>query len=77
MQSVLKKCFARATRGLAFNAISTYVNYREEPMFYASPEETFRFCMTELAPSVVLRHDSLPYNFTIYVYRKAQWKPDA
>lgn len=74
MQSVLKKCFACVTQGLAFNAISTYVNYREEPMFYASPEETFRFCMTDLSPSVTLRHDNLPYNFTVYVYRKAEWK---
>lgn len=74
MQSVLKRCFACAARGLAFNAISTYVSYREDEMFYASPEETFRFCVTELSRSVTLRHDNLPYNFTVYVYRKAAWR---
>src|SRR5438874_853631 len=39
MQSVLRKCFAIADKGLGFNAISTYVNYREEPLYYADPEE--------------------------------------
>jgi len=69
MHSVLKECFACVTRGLGFNAISTYVNYREDPMYYASPEETFGFCMRELSPAVALRHDQLAYNFTMFVYR--------
>lgn len=73
MRSLLPCCFALAERGMAFNAISTYVNFREPEMFYASPEETFRFCMTELSPSVTLRHDNIPYNFTVYVYRKPEW----
>jgi SAM-dependent methyltransferase len=74
MRSVLRRCFALATRGLAFNAISTYVNFREPEMYYANPEEMFRFCMTDLSPWVTLRHDNLPYNFAMYVYRKAEWR---
>ena len=74
MRSALRKCFSCATRGLAFNAISTYVNYHEEQMFYASPEETFRFCVTQLSHSVTVRHNVPPYNFTLYVYREAEWK---
>jgi len=74
MQSVLRRCLALTTRGLAFNAISTYVNFREPEMYYVSPEEIFRFCMTDLSPWVTLRHDNLPYNFTMYVYRKAEWR---
>src|SRR5437868_10577642 len=72
MKSVLRKCFACADMGLGFNAVSTYVNFRQPEMSYASPEEMFRFCMTELSPSVTLRHDGLPYNFTMYVYRRLE-----
>ena len=72
MKSVLRACFACANQGLAFNAISTYVNFRQPEMSYASPEEMFRFCMTELSPAVTLRHDAMPYNFTMYVYRRRE-----
>jgi SAM-dependent methyltransferase len=75
MRGVLKNAFACATKGLAFNAISTYVNFEDPKMFYASPEETFGFCMTQLSPNVVLRHDNLPHNFAIYVYRRLEWRP--
>lgn len=73
LRSVLTRCFPLARRGLAFNAISTYVNFRQPEMFYASPEEIFHFCMVQLSPSVTLRHDAIPYNFTMYVYRKPEW----
>jgi len=73
MKSVLSRCFTVAKKGLAFNAISTYVTYREPEFFYASPEEVFQFCMTELSRNVALRHENVPCNFTVYVYRKPEW----
>lgn len=73
MKNVLTKCFECTTKGLAFNALSTYVNFRDPPLFYASPEETFRFCVSELSRYVTLRHDNLPFNYTVYVYRKRDW----
>jgi 2-polyprenyl-3-methyl-5-hydroxy-6-metoxy-1,4-benzoquinol methylase len=74
IRSVLKRCFNLAKCGLAFNAISTYASRRDQEMYYSSPEAMFQFCMTELSPWVTLRHDNVPYNFAIYVYRKAEWQ---
>ncbi len=74
MRSLLPRCFSLAERGMSFNAISTYVNFREPEMFYTNPEETFSFCMTQLSSLVTLRHDNIPRNFTVYVYRKPEWR---
>jgi SAM-dependent methyltransferase len=75
MTSVLRHAFRCARHGVAFNAISTYVNFEDPAMFYANPEEVFRFCVTELSRDVTLRHDNLPYNYAVYVYRKPEWQP--
>jgi SAM-dependent methyltransferase len=75
MTAVLRRAFACARHGLAFNAISTYVNFEDSAMYYADPAEVFRFCMSELSRNVTLRHDNLPYNYSVYVYRKPEWKP--
>lgn len=75
MTAVLRKAFAVARLGLAFNAISTYVNTEQPEMYYASPEETLRFCLSELSRDVTLKHGEPPFNFGVYVYRRAEWKP--
>jgi SAM-dependent methyltransferase len=74
MGSLLKSLFGRAQRGMAFNALSTYVDFFDPELFYVSPEVVFRFCKEELSSSVILRHDYLirtgvvPFEFSIYVY---------
>lgn len=74
MTTTLQALFAQVDGGLAFNALSTYVDYLDDGLFYVEPEQVFRFCKEELSPRVVLRHDyevrsgSLPFEFTVYVY---------
>jgi len=67
MTNVLRATYACATKGLAFNAVSTYVNFQQPTMNYVSPEKSFRFCVSHLSPYVTLRHDNLPFNFAVYV----------
>lgn len=75
LTSALRILFAHTRAGLAFNALSTYVDYFDEGLYYADPEAVFRFCKTELSPCVTLRHDyqvkpgTRPFEFVIYVYR--------
>lgn len=72
---LLTLLFPHAMRGLAFNSLSNYVDYRVEGQYYADPEELFRFCKEQLSPAVTLRHDYevkpgvMPFDFTMYVYR--------
>jgi cyclopropane fatty-acyl-phospholipid synthase-like methyltransferase len=73
--AALRLLFAATKRGLAFNLMSTYVDYFDPGLYYAEPEVIFAYCKEELSPAVTLRHDYLlkpdtvPYEFTVYVHR--------
>lgn len=75
MTELLGRLFPRTRKALAFNALSTYVDFLNPGNFYVSPEKIFRFCKERLSPCVTLRHDYLtrpgvvPFEFTVYVYR--------
>ena len=74
MRAILKRLFLHASKGISFNAMSTYVDHFNNGLFYVDPEKVFSFCKEELSPSVTLRHDYLvkpnvvPFEFTIFVY---------
>jgi SAM-dependent methyltransferase len=76
-QATVKDLFARCERGLAFNMMSTWVDYRDVNLFYESPEKAFRFVKQHVTPFVTLRHDYevkpgvIPFEFAIYAYCKA------
>lgn len=69
----IKKMFDLCLDSTAFNAISTFVNYREDEMFYLDPLATVNYCIKELSPRVTLCHHNLPYNYTIIVFNHHQW----
>lgn len=75
MQECLKKLFGRTRKAIAFNNLSTYVDFFDDGLFYEDPETVFRFCKEQLSPRVTLRHDYctkegiVPFEFTTYVYQ--------
>ena len=75
MTELLGRLFPRTRKAMAFNALSTYVDFFNPGNFYVSPEKIFRFCKEQLSPCVTLRHDYftkpgiVPFEFTMYVYR--------
>jgi len=69
----LKKVFRRCTEIMAFNMISTHVNYREKTMSYFDPSKVLAFCIKNLSRRVSVRHHNLPYNFTVTVFRDDAW----
>lgn len=77
LTAALRTLFPHVRRGLAFNALSAYVDYQDPSLYYADPETVFRFCKEELSPAVNLRHDYevksgvLPFEFTVQVLRNA------
>lgn len=74
-QESLKKLFEMCTKGVAFNLMSTYVDYKDASLFYESPERAFRFVKREITPFVCLRHDYevkpgvVPFEFALYAYK--------
>jgi len=75
IKKTLKILFKKTDKAIAFNNITSYVDYFDKKLYYAKPEKIFSFCKSELSPLVLLRHDyqikdkTLPYEFTTYVYK--------
>jgi SAM-dependent methyltransferase len=69
MRRSIAKMFKMCRKGVAFNSLSSYADEKEPGEFLASPEETFAFCKT-LTKFVTLRHDYMPHDFTIYMYKR-------
>lgn len=71
---LLRPLAAASDVALAFNALSTYVDYTTDGLTHLCPEDVFRFCKEELSPRVSLRHDYqikdgvIPFEFTVYVH---------
>ncbi len=75
LTGAVARLFEAVDVGVAFNALSTYVDYQDAGLYYARPEDVFAFCKSALSPFVTLRHDYrikdgvVPFEFTVYVYR--------
>ena len=67
VRASLRALHARARRGLAFNLLSTRVDWRDDDLFYADPAEWLAFCLDELSRSVSLQHDYPLYEWTMIV----------
>jgi len=74
---LIRKMFDLCRRGIAFNMMSTKVNFTVGTLYYQSPVELLSWLLTEISPCVVLDHgySSLAsgigkyYDFTVYVYK--------
>lgn len=75
MLHAITKMFAASTKGIAFNAMSTYVDFQADNLYYTDPLEVFDFCKRNLTKKVTLRHDylvkenSIPFEYAMYLYK--------
>jgi SAM-dependent methyltransferase len=60
--------FRTAGKGLGFNLLSNSSPEQDDTFYYADPERIFSYCRS-LTPYVTLRHDYLPGDFTVYLYK--------
>lgn len=70
VKQALAAAFESARRGVSIDMLSKYVNYEEDHLNYFSPEEMFAYAKT-LTRFVLLRHDYLPFDFTLFLYKDA------
>lgn len=64
----LEKIFNSCKKGVAIDFISDYVDYKNKDTFYSSPEKIFKICK-DLSPRIILRHDYMPFEFCVYIYK--------
>ncbi len=65
---LIKKMFNICNKGIAFNLMTTKVNYFSNNLYYKSPVEMLSFCMNELSSNIRIDHSYL-YEYTVYVYK--------
>jgi SAM-dependent methyltransferase len=58
--------------GFAFNALSTYVDWKQDNLYYADPFLYFDFCKRHFSRYVSLLHDYPLYEWTIIVRKERQ-----
>lgn len=68
IRSMLKRMFKLCNKGVAADFMSTFVDFKSKGAYYANPEVVFGFCET-LSRRVLLRHDYMPFEFCIYIYK--------
>lgn len=74
---LVRKMFELCRHGIAFNMMSTRVNFMVNNLYYQNPAELLAWLLSEVSPRVRLDHgySSLAngrgkfYDFTVYVYK--------
>jgi SAM-dependent methyltransferase len=73
-RTLLRRIWPHARRGLAFNVMSTNVDWERPDLFHLPIDTLLAFLKAELSRHCVIRHDYGLYEYTTYVYREAnQW----
>lgn len=67
-KAMIEKMFALAGKAMAFSAISSWTTRKTPGEHYLDPATLLETCRT-LTSKVVLRHDHLPNDVAVYLYR--------
>ena len=54
-----------SNKGFSFNLLSTYVDWKQDGLYYADPKDWFHFCKTQISSKVTLIHDYDLFEWTI------------
>jgi len=69
MPRLVARMYELADQAVAFNSLSSWATEQQSGEFYADPATVLNFCR-KLTPWIVVRHDYLPHDFTVYLYRE-------
>ena len=68
-KNLIKKMFSLCKKGIAFNIMSTYVNYFSSNLYYKHPAEMLIYCLSEISQKVKIDHSYGIYEYTLYIYK--------
>jgi len=68
MEAMIQVMYRIARVAVAFNILSMKADFFEPGGYYARPGEMLDFCLT-MTRRVMLRHDYMTHDFTVYMYR--------
>lgn len=68
VKKLMTEMFKISEKGIALNFMSTYVDFQKKESSHFSPEKIFSMSK-KLSRRVVIRHDYLPFEFCVYIYK--------
>jgi len=71
LRKVIKEMFRICSKGVAMNFVSNRVDYKTKGLFYSSPEKILAISKS-LSNRIVLRHDYMPFEFTLYIFKNTK-----
>lgn len=69
MSRVVRHLFNAATVGIAFNVMSTFVDWQRDDLFHVDPGAMAEFVGAEFGANFTIRHDYPLFEYTTYVYK--------
>ncbi|MGF2033933.1 MAG: class I SAM-dependent methyltransferase [Nostoc sp. CmiVER01] len=69
LESMIRRMFSLCRRGVAFNTLSCFASEQNPNEFYADPVQMLAMSL-KITRYVVIRHDYLPHDFTVYLYKE-------
>jgi SAM-dependent methyltransferase len=68
---LIRRMFALCEVGIAFNTMTTKVNFYANNLYYRNPAEMLSWCLSEITSHLRLDHSYPLYEYTVYLYRAA------
>ncbi len=68
LMKLVTHMFAIARIGIAFNVMTTHVNFQASNLYYRNPAELLAWCMSQLTSRVQLDHAYPLFEYTLYLY---------
>lgn len=72
-KQMLRVVFPKVRLGLAFNVMSSIVDWQRDDLFHLPTDMLSEFLCNELSRNFVIRNDYGLYEYTTYVYRNASY----
>jgi len=69
ISEMMKIIFSFANKGVGINFLSIFSDYFSPGEYYCNPEKILKLAFS-ITPKVVLRHDYMPHDFTVYLYKE-------
>lgn len=69
---LIRRLFSLCRIGIAFNVMSTKVNYFSNNLYYRNPAELLAWCLAEISPHIRIDHGYPLFEYTVYLYRQPQ-----
>lgn len=67
---IIGRVFSKAKVGIAFNVMSSHVDWEREDLFHLPMDKLADFLVREVSRDFVIRNDYKLYEYTTYVYRR-------